>query len=306
MKISMIIATYNRGEKLQRTLESIANQTLAASEWEAVIVNNNSVDDTAEVFERFVARHQELNLRMVEEKRQGLSWARNKGIEEAWGEIIAIIDDDEEVNPEFLEVYVDFFERHPEVSMAGGKVVPRYEREGDAGGRPRWMSRFTERPIAGTLDLGPCEKPFKGRNYPAGGNMAIRRSAFENYGMFNTSLGRTGNGAQALLGGEEKELFGRIAAGSNEPTVWWVPGAVIYHIIPPSKLTLDYFKRLSHGVGESTKAMSRENYLSALIKEGGKWIATLGIALFWILTLRPAKARYLIIMRTGITRGLLG
>ena len=94
-RLSIIIATYNRGEKLARTLRSLAAQTLPAGEWEAVVVNNNSTDDTPGVFARFTgAEGRDLNIRMVEETRQGLSWARNRGLAEARGEIIVMIDDD--------------------------------------------------------------------------------------------------------------------------------------------------------------------------------------------------------------------
>ena len=297
-KLSIIIATYNRGERLLRTLGSLVAQTLPADKWETVIVNNNSTDDTPALFAAFAAAHPSLNLRMVDESRQGLSHARNCGIASSTAPIIAIIDDDEEVNPEFAAAYVDFFDRHPEAMMAGGKVIPLYET-----GRPRWMSRFTERPIAGTLDLGTREKPFK-KGYPAGGNMAVRREAFDRYGVFDTSLGRTG---AALTGGEEKELFHRISAEGNE--VWWVPGAVIYHLIPPEKLTTDYFRRLSRGVGAServrTRAISKGAYRLAVIKEMFKWAATLALALFYTLSCRPSEACCLIIMRHNISKGLI-
>lgn len=298
VKVSIVIATYNRGEKLLRTLRSLAEQTLPADEWEAVAVNNNSSDDTAGVFARFAAQHPALNIRMVDEARQGLSWARNRGIAEAKGEVIAIIDDDEEVNPGFAAAYAGFFDRHPEAAAAGGKVVPRYET-----GRPQWMSRFTERPIAGTLDRGDTEKHF-GRGYPAGGNMAARREVFEKYGSFNTDLGRTGDNP---MGGEEKEFFHRIASGGE--AVWYLPEAVIFHIIPPEKLTMKYFRRLARGCGAServrTRSISRGAYMLAVAKEMLKWGASLLIAVWYTLCQQPLKAHYLMEMRRCVTAGLL-
>ncbi|MDR0907244.1 MAG: glycosyltransferase [Rikenellaceae bacterium] len=298
IRVSIVIATYNRGEKLLRTLGSLAAQTLPAAEWEAVVVNNNSSDNTGEVFERFASQHPELRLRMVGESRQGLSWARNKGIEEARGAVIALIDDDVEINPEFAEVYAAFFDRHPAVSAAGGKVIPLYETA-----RPEWMSPFAERPIAGTLDRGEVEKPL-GRGYPTGANMAMRAEIFKKYGAFNTELGRTGANP---LGGEEKDFFARITSAGE--VVWWVPRAVIFHIIPPEKLTADYFRRVSRGCGAServrTRSLSRGQYLVAVGKEMLKWVATLAIALWYCILLQPQKAHYLIEMRRFITAGLL-
>ena len=299
MEISIVIATYNRGEKLARTLLSLAAQTLPPDEWEAVVVNNNSTDDTPEVFARFAAsaRGRALNVRMVDEARQGLSWARNRGISEARGGIIAMIDDDEEVNPGFLAAYRDFFAAHPEAVAAGGRMVACYEQE-----RPRWMSHYTEALAASTIDLGERLRPFPRGRYPIGGNMAFRREVFDRIGVFDTALGRTG---QALLGGEEKELFGRIAAAGGD--IWWVPGATVDHLIPPSRLTDSHFRKLSRMVGVTARTLSpgRGAYSRAIVAEAVKWGATLVLAAWFTLTFRPLKAWYLIIMRRGITAGLL-
>ncbi len=130
-QLSIIVATYNRGERLLRTLASLAAQTLPADEWEAVIVNNNSTDDTPALFADFAAAHPSLNLHIVDEPRQGLSHARNRGIASSTAPVIAIIDDDEEVNPEFAAAYVDFFARHPEATVGfasspGTDVLPMW------------------------------------------------------------------------------------------------------------------------------------------------------------------------------------
>jgi glycosyltransferase involved in cell wall biosynthesis len=296
-ELTIVIATWNRGGKLARTLASVAAQTLPPERWEAVVVNNNSTDDTAEVFARFAssAAASGLAVRMVDEPRQGLSWARSRGIAEARGAIIAMIDDDEEINPEFVAAYLDFFASHPVAVAAGGPMLAVYEQE-----RPRWMSYYTEALAASTINLGPRVRRFPRGRYPIGGNMAFRREVFEIHGSFDTTLGRTGG---SLIGGEEKDMFSRIAG-----EIWWVPGAVVNHLIPPARLTDPHFKKLSRSVGVTARklAESRGSYPRALVSEAVKWCATLVLAAWFTLTLRPAKARYLIIMRRGITRGLLG
>ena len=131
IRLSLIIATYNRAAELVAALESVVRQTAPADAWECVVVNNNSQDDTAARFAAFAARFPELNLRLVTETRQGLSYARNRGIAETAGEYIAVIDDDERINPGFIAAYIDFFDRHPEAVSAGGRIIPEYP-----GGRP--------------------------------------------------------------------------------------------------------------------------------------------------------------------------
>ena len=106
IRLSLIIATYNRARPLLEALESVVAQDAPPALWECVVVNNNSQDDTEARFADFAARHPAFALRMVREPRQGLSHARNCGIAAARGEYLAIIDDDERINPGFVAAYI--------------------------------------------------------------------------------------------------------------------------------------------------------------------------------------------------------
>lgn len=298
-KISLIVATYNGAARIMPTLQSIAVQTLAAELWEAVIVNNNSSDATAEVVGEFIAAHPEVNIRLVDEPKQGLSHARNCGIANSVGEYVAVIDDDERASLDLLRLYVEFFDTHPEVAAAGGSIVADYP-----SGRPVWMSGFTERPIAGTLNLGTEVKPFPKGKYFGGGNMAIRRSAIERYGAFNPDLGRKGT---TLLGGEEKELYGRLKAAGEQ--IYYIPEAYIEHIIPATKLTREYFSAVCLRIGQSerirTLSKGRWAYVKRLVAEVVKWCATVVLCVGHCLTYNLDKAEYLWLMRKQISHGLL-
>lgn len=296
IKLSLLIATYNRAGRLIDTLESVAEQDASAAQWECIVVNNNSTDDTAARFEAFAAAHPHLNLRMVEEHNQGLSYARNRGIRESTGEYIAIIDDDERIVPGFISAYISLFDTESDAVAGGGPIVPVYP-----AGRPSWMSRFTERPIANTMYLGDRVREFPEGHIPGGGNMAIRRSAVKRYGVFDISLGRVGT---SLTGGEESDLFERLRLA--EAKYYYTPKAVMYHIIPAEKLTMDYFSRLSYNIGVSQlrRAAFYRRVWRTRAAECGKWVATAAIAAWFFVTLRWSKARYLVLMRSGITRGL--
>lgn len=300
LDISLIIACYNGGGRIGATLCSLLGQTLSAERWEAVVVDNNSSDNTAEVVEGFIAAHPEVRVRLVSESKQGLSHARNCGIDNSSGAIVAIIDDDELAAPTLLADYVAFFESHPGVVAAGGRIVANYPT-----GKPTWMTSFTERPIAGILDLGEVAIPFPAGKYFGGGNMALRRTAIERYGKFNPELGRRGT---TLLGGEEKELYGRLVAGGE--VVYYLPTAYIEHIIPSAKLTREYFEAVCHRIGQSerirTLELGRKAYRRRWLDEVVKWCATLVLCLLHTLSLCPSKARYLWIMRRQISRGLAG
>ncbi len=295
-KISIVIATYNRWESLLVTLSSVAAQTLPAELWECVVVDNNSADRTQEAAAEFAAAHPHLDFKVCFEPRQGLSWARNCGIEQSCGEIVAIIDDDETINEAFAASYLELFEEHAEVASAGGKIIPKYESE-----RPRWMSHYTELPIANPLDLGEKSCPFPAGRIPGGGNMAIRRSALERHGLFDVELGRTG---ERLIGGEESDLFERLWRGGEQ--CWYCPAAVMWHIIPDSKLTIDYFDRLTYNIGVSQRLRAKISGRSAALPEVVKWCVTLPLALLYLAQCNPPKASRVIRLRWNISRGIFG
>lgn len=292
IRLSLVIATYNRAEQLLATLRSVALQSASAEVWECIVVDNRSVDDTAERVRTFIAAHPQLNIRYCYEVQQGLSYARNAGIEAAQGDIVAFIDDDERIVEEFVEAYITLFDTHPDAMAAGGRIIAEYPT-----GRPRWMSRYTEQPIANPMDFGPEVRPFPLSRIPGGGNMAMRRELFKRVGVFNTSLGRTG---KRLIGGEESELFERIRREGM--ACYYVPRAVMYHIIPDEKLTADYFDRLAYNVGVSQRrrAELHGSLFGLYVREVAKWLATLLLCLVH----RPEQSRYLLRLRRGITRGI--
>lgn len=292
VRISLVIATYNRAEQLMTTLVSVAAQSLAPEAWECVVVDNNSTDATRERVAAFGACHPELHIRYIFEREQGLSAARNAGIAASQGDIIAFVDDDERIVPDFLGAYVDLFDSHPEAMAAGGCIIAEYPT-----GRPRWMSRFTEQPIANPMNYGATVRLFPKGKIPGGGNMAFRREALVRVGIFDTSLGRTG---KSLIGGEESDLFERMAAVGIRP--YYVPRAVMYHIIPAEKLTREYFLRLCYntGVSQRRRAELHDRVLRLYVGEVAKWCATLALCLVH----RPCQSRALIAMRREISRGI--
>ena len=292
IRLSLIIATHNRAAQLLVTLESVVRQDLPAAEWECIVVNNNSTDDTPARFEAFAAAHPACRLRLVDEFRPGVSPARNRGVAEAAAPVVAIIDDDERINPGYMRAYVDFFDAHPEALVAGGRIIAEYP-----AGRPVWMSKYTEKPIANPMDFGPDVRPYPRGKIPGGGNMAFRRLEVAPCGGFDPSLGRTND---RPIGGEETDFFARLVRGGV--TLWYVPDAVIWHIIPPEKLTEGYFRRLCYNVGVSQRLRARIHHrmLKTCLLEVVKWGATLCL----VFTMSPRRFVWLLRLRLGISRGL--
>lgn len=112
--VSVIITTYNRPEYLRKAIESVLVQTY--QDWELVIVDDGSTDNTQEVVRKYV--NENAKVRYVRQTNQGPGPARNKGISETSGAFIAFLDDDDWWLPEKLETQVAFMKTHPEVGLS--------------------------------------------------------------------------------------------------------------------------------------------------------------------------------------------
>jgi glycosyltransferase involved in cell wall biosynthesis len=295
MELSIVISTYNNATSLIRTLHSVVKQDAEPSLWECIVVNNASTDNTKSLVEEFISAHSNINLRLVEEPTQGLSQARNKGIAESKGDIIAFIDDDETINEGFVSAYIDLFKNHGAFAAAGALEV-RYD-----SARPSWMSHYTEKMIANPMHLGNKITTITSSITPTGGNMAFNREIFNLYGGFDTELGRKG---EELLGGEENDVFERIRNLGER--VFYTPHAIAYHHIADRKLTPEYFDKLSYGVGVSKRLRAEKSGTERELysDERKKRFYAFILAMLYTIALQPKKAKWLLRMRRGISKGV--
>lgn len=124
-KVSVVIPCYNHGGFLMETLDSLQTQTF--TDFEIIVVNDGSTDEAT------VALMQSLksaNTRVFHTANKGVSAARNKGIEEAFGDYILPLDADDKIGPNYLKLSVDVLESRPEVAIVYGERVLFGEREG--------------------------------------------------------------------------------------------------------------------------------------------------------------------------------
>jgi glycosyltransferase involved in cell wall biosynthesis len=116
-KVSVVIPTYNRSKLLKKTLQSVLDQTYR--DYEILVVNNSSTDDTKEMIESF----EDPRIRVLDIQNQGvIAKSRNLGMRNAQGEYIAFLDDDDLWLPEKLEKQVDYLEKHTEYDLVYAPV----------------------------------------------------------------------------------------------------------------------------------------------------------------------------------------
>ena len=298
--LSIIICTYNRDKYIYNVLKSLAENTLPKDLYEIVLIDNNCSDNTRSECERFITDFPQVTFRYFVETNQGLSYARNRGIKESNGDVLVYVDDDALVNPEYLQTYYNFFDQHPDIDAAGGAIIPQYETE-----EPSWMSYFTKVLITCYKYHGDQIREFPKNDFPSGGNAAYRSSVFEKVGLFNVELGRKGD---SLVGAEEKDIFDKMTTLGMR--FYYLPNAILYHLIPEKKLTKEYFDRLTYSIGKSermrTLNIGKWKYVKRLVSEAIKWVASIVLCIGHTLTGCPKKGWKLIQFRWNVTKGLVG
>jgi glycosyltransferase involved in cell wall biosynthesis len=116
MQISVIVPTFNRSKILQECLRALFRQTLPAKDYEVIVVDDGSRDETKAVVKKFQEKHE--NLHYLYQKNQGQGIARNLGVEKAKGDVVVFIGDDIIVVPDFLTEHLRFHLRYPDENEA--------------------------------------------------------------------------------------------------------------------------------------------------------------------------------------------
>jgi glucosyl-dolichyl phosphate glucuronosyltransferase len=282
VNITVILCTYNRCRTLEKALSSVAASTLPESiEWEVLVVDNNSRDQTAAVVGDFCTRYPG-RFRYLFEPHQGKSYALNTGIREARGDVLAFMDDDVTVESTWLQNLTAAL-CSGEWAGAGGRIFPQWPCV-----PPSWLPEkewYGMAPLV-IFDRGPEAGPLT--DPPFGTNMAFHRRLFEKYGMFRTDLGPGPNGK--IRNNEDTE-FGRRLLEAGE-RLKYEPTAVVHHSVPQNRLRRGYFLTWWFNKG---RADVRETGVAAETK----WFVS-GIPLYlfrrlavgilrWLVTLDPSR-----------------
>jgi glucosyl-dolichyl phosphate glucuronosyltransferase len=282
VSITVILCTYNRCKTLATALNSVAVAAYTLPtwlEWEVIVVDNNSTDQTRNVVEDF-CRRLPGRFRYVLEPNQGVSHARNAGIRESRGDVLAFMDDDVTVDPAWLWNLTAAL-HSGEWKGTGGRVIPVWKTK-----PPSWLS--TKGPYAlapfVAFDLGSEAGPLT--EPPFGANMAFRKEMFEKYGGFRTDLGRCGNN---LLSNEDTEFGRRLLLGGER--LRYEPSALMYHPVYESRIQKKYLLRWWFGKG-------RADIAELGIRQGTKWFLG-GIPLYLLRRLVGWTVRWMIAINTS-------
>lgn len=238
MLISVVVCTYNpTDDVLARALDAILSQDLDRAAWELIVVDNNSnpaVNSRPCITDRGV--------RIVTEKEQGLSKARECGLNHAEGSILVFVDDDNLLAPNYLTKVSEIF-ADPTIGVVSGTITPEYDEQ-----PPAWIANFENMlavrrpPNEGTY---LADAPPYNEHFAIGAGMAVRRDVIEGYyrSIAEGSAYVSGRVGTQLSSSEDVDLdFFAISKGYRVGTVGSLK---LRHVIPANRTTVDYISRLA-------------------------------------------------------------
>jgi glycosyltransferase involved in cell wall biosynthesis len=280
MKVTIILCTYNRCDSLGRALQSLAASAMPdETDWEVLVVDNNSKDQTRAVVEEFSARYPG-RFHYLFEGQQGKSHALNRGVHESCSDVLAFVDDDVTVEPSWLHNLTSVLHGGGWAG-SGGRVLPV-----PGFVPPRWLALCEPRNLGMALcaqfDLGTT--PGELRDAPFGTNMAFRRELFDKFGGFRGDLGPSLSETR-----NEDTEFGRrlMAAGER---LYYVPSAIVYHEIRPERVRKQFFLKWWFDRGRG--AIREDGYRQSYGKTLRSILRTLITAAAWLVTIDPERRFY--------------
>jgi glycosyltransferase involved in cell wall biosynthesis len=244
--LSVIICTLNpRSDYFDACLGALKSQTLPTDRWELVVVDNAS--------DAPLASRLDLSWRpgaqIVREDTLGLTPARLRGIAETKGEVLVFVDDDNVLEPDYLETALRIANDRPFLGSWSGQCVPRFETP-----PPAWTERYWGALCIRRLGREVWSNlPRLAETMPAGAGLCVRRDVARRYlslhetGARRFQFDRTGS---SLVSGGDNDLAA--CACDVGLGVGLMPSLRLSHLIPSQRLTAEYLERLIEGIAFSS------------------------------------------------------
>jgi glycosyltransferase involved in cell wall biosynthesis len=257
--ITLVIATYNGARTLSKTLASINELEIPDyCEFNVIIIDNNSNDDTSELLTEYHCQHILAKLRQT---KQGKNAALNLIFEGdvALGELLIFSDDDVIFPEDFVKRYLELIIEQPEISIFGGAVIPHWPNEVPhkiLGGIDAVVA-FAITPATAGYQTGLID-PVKLH----GPNMAIRSNVFAQGIRFNEDIGP--NGGNYMMGSETELLYRLKNTGYQ---AFYHQELKVQHIIRPEQLSRNWIASRAYKAGRSLVMHQIQNKQNIVVNE---------------------------------------
>lgn len=240
--LSVVVCTHNpRLDYFSKCLDALRCQTLSLLSWELVVVDNRSDEPLADLID--LSWHPDADI--VREETVGLTAARLRGIRESAGDLLVFVDDDNVLDPDFLEIAIRTMKRRTFLGSWSGQCRPAFEQP-----PPEWTRRYWGNLVIREFDDDVWSNlPRLPSTMPCGAGLCVRRNVALHYLDLHESGKRSfqfdRNGKSLLSGGDNDLAACACDVGLG---IGLIASLKLTHLISPERLTEDYLVRLSEGI----------------------------------------------------------
>lgn len=263
MFLSVVIPTRNRAHILRRALESLTKQTFHQENFEVIVIDNGSTDNTKDTVNYFQGKI--INLVYIHDATPGLHIGRHRGLLAARTEILVYGDDDIEAIPTWLAaIYESFIDS--DVVLVGGKCLPKFEVHPPVWVEKLWKQGDSKKilPTLSLIDYGDKKQdlsPFHvfGCNFSIRKNILLESGGFHPDGMPKELIKYRGDGETAVSSYIQNCKYKAV----------YHPEASVYHFVSKERLTLTYFENRNYnqGISDSFTAIKNGQVNSFFLKK---------------------------------------
>lgn len=264
--ISIVICCYNSSQRLPKTIEHLAKQK-ANIEWEIIVVDNNSTDNTALVAQQEWNKYNNISthFRVVKEPIAGLSASRERGVKESKGKYVIFCDDDNWLAADYVQNAYNIMEENEKIGALGGWGEPVADVP-----FPEWFQEVAGGYATGKQAEQDLEDVTEKRKFVYGAGIVLRKSALEKLEKVNFKTLLSDRKGNTLSSGGDSELcYALILAGYR---IFYSSSLKFKHYIPSNRLTEDYAIRLHQGFGASMLPLHAYQYVMQSLDTNKKWI----------------------------------
>ena len=254
MDFSIVIASFDRAESLDRLLTGLSEHFVKSSiDFEVLLANNARDDDSSRQLDAVIEKFMAIlsgRVRRIREPKPGKCRAQNRAIAEAKGTILAFFDDDIQLTPDWLQVAAKFFQDKPHYqAMQGPILMPDEFRNNQEFLRAQQRYR--------TINFVEYRATMTDLRTLTGANMAIRREVFDRVGLFNEALGPGCSGIS-----EDVEFAQRII--NSGMRIGYEPAAGVFHEVDWRRLSEEFFRQRHEQQGRSRLIYKKQSLASIL------------------------------------------
>jgi glycosyltransferase involved in cell wall biosynthesis len=233
--ISIIICCFNSEARIRETIRHVVNQKNSVNiDWEIIIVDNASLDNTQKVSEVELKKSSGISYKIISQPEKGLARAREKGIQESKYDLIIFCDDDNHLDPTYMEIAYSLMLKMPEVGIIGGLSKPKL-----AYYPGKWIEDMYP-----SMAIGPQGNKDGYVNWVYGAGMVIRKTVYTELSNKGITFFLSGRLGVKQSSGEDAELC--VLATFIGYRIYYAPSLILYHYMQSYRLKKSFFIK-GHG-----------------------------------------------------------